>query len=116
MARDDTAQVIGWAALSQVSYRECYSGVGSVSIYVDPAHAGRGVGRALLAELIEGSERAGFWTLEAGIFPENTASIALHQRAGFRLMGTQERVGRMRDGRWRDVQQYERRSTVVGVD
>jgi phosphinothricin acetyltransferase len=115
VARSAGAKIIGWAALSRVSSRECYSGVGSVSIYVDPQFAGRGVGRMLLRELIEGSERAGFWTLEAGIFPENAASIALHEHSGFRLVGTQSRVGCMLDGRWRDVLLYERRSQRVGT-
>jgi L-amino acid N-acyltransferase YncA len=88
--------------------------VGSVSIYVDPDGWGRGVGRALLEELVGTSERAGFWTLQAGIFPENAASIALHLSCGFRLVGTQTRLGQMPDGRWRDVVFYERRSVVVG--
>jgi phosphinothricin acetyltransferase len=86
-----------------------------VSIYVDPAVAGRGVGTALLAELVAASERAGIWTLEAGIFPENAASIALHERCGFRLVGVRRRVGQMHDGRWRDVLLYERRSEAVGL-
>lgn len=112
----DRGAVIGWAALSPTSSRHVYRGVGSVSIYVDPALAGRGVGTALLTELIAASERAGLWTLEAGVFPENTASIALHQRCGFRLVGVRSRVGQMQDGRWRDVLLYERRSEAVGVD
>jgi phosphinothricin acetyltransferase len=90
-----------------------FRGVGEVSIYVDPARAGRGVGRALLQALVEASERRGFWTLEAGIFSENHASIALHERCGFRHVGRRERIGMAADGRWRDVQLYERRSTVV---
>ncbi|MFZ2113407.1 MAG: N-acetyltransferase family protein [Solirubrobacteraceae bacterium] len=113
VARDESG-VIGWAALSAVSARAVYRGVGSVSIYVAPASARRGVGRALLVELIDASERAGFWTLQAGIFPENLASIALHERCGFRLLGTHERIGQMPDGRWRDVVLYERRSEIVG--
>jgi L-amino acid N-acyltransferase YncA len=112
---EDTAEVLGWAALSPVSARAVYRGVGSVSIYVDPAHARRGIGRALLSALIEDSERAGLWTLEAGIFPENIASVALHERCGFKLVGVRRRVGQMPDGRWRDVALYERRSTVVGA-
>jgi phosphinothricin acetyltransferase len=90
--------------------------VGAVSIYVDPDCAGRGVGTALLSELVAASERAGLWTLEAGIFPENTSSIALHERCGFQLVGVRRRVGQMRDGRWRDVLLYERRSQVLGQD
>ncbi len=110
VARAADADVIGWAALSPASSRAVYRGVGAVSIYVDPAHARRGVGAALLRALIEASERAGFWTLEAGIFPENAASIALHERCGFELVGVRRRIGQMADGRWRDVALYERRS------
>lgn len=110
----DASGVIGWAALTPASARPVYGGVGSVSIYVAPAYGHRGIGRTLLEELVDASERAGFWTLQAGIFPENAASIALHVRCGFRLVGTQERLGRMLDGRWRDVVLYERRSEVVG--
>lgn len=111
----DGGETIGWAALTPSSTRAVYAGVAEVSIYVDPAHAARGVGRVLLRALIEASERAGIWTLKAGIFPENLASIALHERCGFRLLGVNERLGRMPDGRWRDVVQYERRSDLVGV-
>jgi phosphinothricin acetyltransferase len=91
-----------------------YSGVGEVSIYVDPARARGGIGRALLEGLIAASERDGFWTLRAGIFPENTASIVLHEGCGFELVGVSRRIGQMPDGRWRDVLLYERRSPVVG--
>ncbi|MGA7704693.1 MAG: N-acetyltransferase family protein [Solirubrobacteraceae bacterium] len=108
-------EVIGWAALSPTSSRAVYRGVGAVSIYVDPAHTARGVGRALLTELVVASERAGFWTLQAGIFPENAASIALHEGCGFRRVGAHRRIGQMPDGRWRDVVTYERRSEVVGL-
>ncbi len=110
----DASDVIGWAALTPTSTRAVYRGVGAVSIYVDAAYARRGIGRALLGELISASERAGFWTLQAGIFPENVASIALHESCGFRLLGTHKRIGQMPDGRWRDVGLYERRSRVVG--
>jgi phosphinothricin acetyltransferase len=112
--RDADGEMLGWAALGPVSSRPVYRGVGAVSIYVAPAHARRGVGLALLQALVDASEREEFWTLEAGIFPENAASIALHERCGFRLVGVRERVGRMRDGRWRDVLLYERRSATVG--
>ena len=116
VARDHrSGAVLGWAALSFVSTRPVYRGVGAVSIYVDPLHARKGVGSALLRALIEGSERIGFWTLQAGIFPENEASIALHESCGFRLVGTQKRVGMMADGTWRDVMLFERRSQVVGT-
>jgi len=114
-AHDGDGQLLGWAALAPVSARVVYRGVGAVSIYVDPAHSGVGVGRALLEGLIERSEQAGMWTLEAGIFPENLASIALHERCGFRHIGTRERVGQMPDGSWRDVRLLERRSAIVGV-
>jgi phosphinothricin acetyltransferase len=116
VARDGAGEIVGWAALSATSGRYVYRGVGAVSIYVDPACAGRGVGGALLCELIAASERAGLWTLEAGIFPENASSIALHERCGFQLVGVRRRVGQMQDGRWRDVLLYERRSQVVGPD
>jgi L-amino acid N-acyltransferase YncA len=106
--------VLGWAALSPASARPVYRGVGEVSIYVDPALRRRGVGSTLLGALIEASERAGFWTLHAGIFPENAASIALHERFGFALVGVRRRIGQMPDGRWRDVWLYERRSLLVG--
>ena len=108
--------MLGWAALSPSSTRPVYRGVGEVSIYVDPQGARRGVGRALLERLIEASERAGMWTLRAGIFPENAASIALHEACGFRRVGVSERIGQMPDGRWRDVLLFERRSAVVGND
>ncbi len=85
-----------------------------MSVYVDPDHARRGIGRALLLALLDASERAGIWTLRAGIFPENEASIRLHESCGFRLLGTHKRMGQMPDGRWRDVVLYKRRSEVVG--
>jgi L-amino acid N-acyltransferase YncA len=116
VARHGTGDVIGWAALSPTSSRHVYRGVGSVGIYVDPDFARRGVGTTLLSELITASERAGMWTLEAGIFPENDPSIALHERCGFQLVGVRRRVGQMLDRRWRDVLLYERRSQAVGAD
>jgi phosphinothricin acetyltransferase len=117
VARDGgDGELCGWVALSPTSTRAVYHGVGEVSVYVDPAFARRGVGRALLAALIEASERAGFWTLRAGIFPENIASVALHERHGFEPVGVSRRIGQMPDGRWRDVLLYERRSTTVGAD
>jgi L-amino acid N-acyltransferase YncA len=106
------ADVEGWAALSAVSPRPVYAGVAEVSVYVAEQARGRGVGRALLAELIRLSEQAGFWTLQAGIFPENVASIALHESQGFRLVGIRERLGQM-NGRWRDVCLLERRSPLI---
>jgi L-amino acid N-acyltransferase YncA len=116
IAREPGGEVVGWAALGPYSPRAVYRGVAEVSIYVDPRHARRGIGRALLDALVERSERAGFWTLIAGIFPENDASIALHEACGFRPVGTYERIGRMPGGgAWRDVRMFERRSGAVGA-
>ena len=105
--------VAGWAALSPVSERSCYRGVAEVSVYVATRARGRGVGRGLLDELVARSEADGIWTLQAGIFPENKASLRLHLGCGFRLVGVRERIGEMR-GAWRDVLLLERRSEVVG--
>lgn len=107
-------RVVGWAALTRVSGRCVYAGVAEVSVYVAAKARGDGVGRALLEALIAASEDAGVWTLQAGIFPENAASIALHERCGFRAVGRRERLGRL-GGRWRDVLLLERRSARVGV-
>ena len=104
--------LLGWAALSPYSRRAVYAGVAEVSVYVAESARGKGVGSALLSALVDASEREGIWTLQAGIFPENTASIQLHQRFGFRVVGTRERIGRM-NGRWRDVVLMERRSGVA---
>jgi L-amino acid N-acyltransferase YncA len=106
--------VLGWAALSPVSRRRVYAGVAEASVYVAARARGEGIGSALLAALIPAAERAGIWTLQAGIFPENAASLELCKRAGFRVVGTRERLGCM-DGRWRDVVLLERRSTIAGV-
>jgi phosphinothricin acetyltransferase len=105
--------VTGWAALSAVSDRCVYAGVAENSVYVHPDHRGSGIGQMLLAALIEGAEHAGIWTLQTGIFPENKASIALHERCGFRIVGRRERIGQLR-GQWRDTLFLERRSKVVG--
>ncbi len=110
----EAGEVVGWAALSPVSDRCVYGGVAEVSVYVAGAAGGRGVGSALLRALVAASEDAGIWTLQAGIFPENQASIALHRRHGFRPVGVRERLGR-HHGRWRDVALLERRSSRVGV-
>lgn len=107
-------RVVAWAALSPTSRREVYQGVAEASIYVGDSARGQGVGSALLGELVVCSEREGLWTLQAGIFPENDASIRLHQRHGFRIVGTRERIGASR-GRWRDVLLLERRSETIGV-
>ncbi len=113
-ARDAGGRLLGWAALTPVSGRCVYAGVGDLSVYVAASARGRGVGRALLMALIEASERSGIWTLQAGVFPENKASLELHRRCGFREVGRRERIGRM-NGVWRDVILMERRSTTVGV-
>lgn len=109
---DDAA---GWAALSPVSGRCVYGGAAEVSVYVAARARGRGLGRALLGRLVEESEANGIWTLQAGIFPENEASVRMHEQCGFRRVGMRERLGRL-GGRWRDVVLLERRSAVVGAD
>ncbi len=109
----DGDRIIGWAALSPVSNRCVYGGVAEVSVYVAAAAQGKGVGFALLGRLIEESEHQNIWTLQAGIFPENNASVKLHEKAGFRIVGTREKLGRM-DGHWRDVLLMERRSEKAG--
>ena len=106
----DGTEVIGWSAASAVSDRCCYSGVVENSIYVDPNQQGRGVGTRLLRALIKEAEAAGNWTMQTGIFPENTASLALHEACGFRVVGRRERLGQLA-GQWRDVLLLERRST-----
>ncbi|MFI7436052.1 GNAT family N-acetyltransferase [Micromonospora haikouensis] len=113
VAVDHAGAVLGWVAVSPTSTRPVYAGVVEHSVYVDPAARGRGVARLLLDALIADTEAAGIWTIQSGVFPENTASLALHARAGFRVIGVRERVGR-HHGRWRDVVLLERRSTVVG--
>jgi L-amino acid N-acyltransferase YncA len=105
-------QVTGWVAASPVSGRCVYAGVVEHSVYVHPVARGRGTGRALLGVLIASTEAAGIWTIQSGVFPENEASLALHQAAGFRVVGVRERVGQ-HHGRWRDVVLIERRSPVV---
>jgi len=107
-------RIDGWAALSPVSDRCVYGGVAEISVYVAVGAQSRGIGRALLERLITESEGAGIWMLQAGIFPENRASLALHQSCGFRIVGIRERLGQI-NGRWRDVTLLERRSTIVGV-
>lgn len=109
------AQVIGWAALSPVSRRAVYRGVAEVSVYVAAAARGRGIGRVLLGALIEASEAAGIWTLQASVFSENEASVALHLSHGFRVVGHRERIG-LHHGTWRDTLMLERRSSRVGIE
>jgi L-amino acid N-acyltransferase YncA len=104
--------VVGWAALEPTSTREVYRGVARSAVYVTEQMRGRSIGRALMTELIAQSEREGIWTIEAGLFPENEASLALHLSLGFRVVGVRERIGR-RDGIWRDVLLLERRSEVI---
>jgi L-amino acid N-acyltransferase YncA len=108
-------RVVGWAALSPVSDRCAYGGVAEVSVYVAEDQRGRGVGSLLLRRLVEESEAAGIWTLQAGIFPENAGSVRLHLEAGFREVGTRERLGKL-NGVWRDVLLLERRSARVGAE
>jgi L-amino acid N-acyltransferase YncA len=105
-------QVAGWVAVSAVSGRCVYAGVVEHSVYVHPGARGQGIGRRLLGALIASTEAAGIWTIQSGIFPENTASLALHRAARFRVVGTRERIGQ-HHGRWRDVMLIERRSPVV---
>lgn len=107
--------VEGWAALSPVSTRAAYAGVAEVSVYVGANYRGRGVGRALLEALVSASEAAGIWTLQASVFPENAATVALHRRCGFRVVGRRVRIGRLA-GAWRDTLLLERRSEVAGAD
>jgi len=102
-------EVLGWAALTPVSGRCVYAGVGEVSVYVKESARGKGVGKKLLQALVQESEGNGFWTLQAGIFPENRGSIAIHEKAGFRIIGTREKIGKM-NGVWRDTVLLERRS------
>ncbi|UCD60326.1 MAG: N-acetyltransferase [Flavobacteriaceae bacterium] len=108
-------KILGWAALSPVSGRCVYGGVAEVSIYIAETARGLGIGYLLMEELITSSEKEGFWTLQSGIFPENKASIKLHEKAGFRFLGRRERVGQL-DGVWKDNVLFERRSKVVGVE
>ncbi|MGH8868245.1 MAG: GNAT family N-acetyltransferase [Actinomycetes bacterium] len=114
VAERPSGELVAWAAVSATSSRPVYAGVGEHSIYVGEQARGRGVGRLLLDAIVRASEDAGIWTLQTRIFPENEASIALHLRCGFRVVGTQERLGCM-GGRWRDVVVLERRSDRAGV-
>jgi phosphinothricin acetyltransferase len=109
LVAEEDGEVVGWAALSPYSARECYRGVAESSVYIAEQVRGRGIGRALMERLVRDSEEAGFWTLQAGVFPENEESLALHGRCGFRVVGVRERIGRL-DGEWRDVVLLERRS------
>jgi L-amino acid N-acyltransferase YncA/DNA-binding transcriptional ArsR family regulator len=109
-----TGRVLGWAAVSAVSSRRVYAGVVEHSVYVDPGQHRRGIGRALLAALVASSEDAGIWTVQSSVFPENLASLRLHEQAGFRVVGRRERVG-CHHGTWRDTVLIERRSKAAGT-
>lgn len=111
---DENDQVVGWCALQPVSNRDCFKGVAEVSIYLDGSVQGKGLGTILLKKLILDSEEHEFWTLQAGIFPENKVSIAIHQKQGFRTVGTREKIGEL-NGQWRDIVLLERRSKNVGI-
>lgn len=113
IALDDNT-IAGWAALTPVSGRCVYAGVAEVSVYIAASHRGKGIGKALLLTLITESEHNNIWTLQAGIFPENTASIRLHEAAGFRQVGIRQRIGKMGD-RWRDTVLLEKRSETIGL-
>lgn len=115
LVAEEDSTIIGWCKLTPVSYRKVYSGVGEISIYVHPAAKGKGVGNLLLNQLIKNSEAEDFWTLEAKIFPENEASIQLHKKNGFKIVGIREKIGKQ-DGIWRDNFLFERRSQLVGRD
>ncbi len=111
LVAEEEGEVVGWAAASPYSARECYRGVAESSVYVAERARGRGIGRALMERLVRDSEGAGYWTLLAGIFPENEASVELHRRLGFRVLGRHERLGRL-NGEWKDVVLLERRSEL----
>jgi L-amino acid N-acyltransferase YncA len=113
LVAEDAGAVVGWAALTPVSSRECYRGVAEESVYVEERSRGRGIGRALLTALLERADAAGIWTVQTSIFPENVASIELHCRCGFRVVGTRERIGQLR-GVWRDTALLERRVAWAG--
>ena len=107
--------VLGWAALSPVSSRVVFSGVAELSIYVDTDYLGKGMGNVLMEAVVASSEENGIWMLQSGIFPENQASIGMHEKFGFRLVGRRERIGKMANGIWRDIVLLERRSLIVGL-
>lgn len=110
---DENNEVVGWAALHPISKRDCFKGVAEVSIYLENSSQGKGLGKMLLRKLILSSEENGFWTLQAGIFPENKPSLIVHEQLGFRTVGTREKIGQLK-GEWKDVILLERRSEVVG--
>ncbi len=109
----DEGDVVGWIAVSPTSSRECYAGVVEHSVYVTEAARGRGIGRMLLEALVASTDAAGLWTIQTSVFPENEATLALHERVGFRFVGRRERIAQL-DGSWRDTLLLERRSRLVG--
>lgn len=115
LVAEEGGKILGWAALSPVSSRCVYGGVGEVSVYIGEKSRGKGVGKALLTQLVKESEDAGFWTIQSGIFPENDASIALHEKVGFRFIGKRERVAKIH-GIWKDNFLFEKRSNTIGID
>lgn len=115
LVAEEGSTILGWCKLTPVSYRKVYSGVGEDSIYIHPDAKGKGIGNMLLEQLIKNSEAEGFWTLEAKIFVENEASIYLHKKNGFKVVGIREKIAK-KDGLWKDSLLLERRSTAVGVD
>jgi len=113
VAVDDDGALLGWAALAPVSRRPCYEGVAENSVYVSADARGRGVGRSLMEALVASADADGIWTIQTNVFPENTASVALHERVGFRVVGRRDRIAQL-DGIWRDTLLLERRSRTVG--
>lgn len=111
---DDSENVMGWAALQPINPRECFKGVAEISIYLDNSVQGKGLGTMMLKKLILDSEKNGFWTLQSGIFPENVASIKIHEKLGFKIIGNREKIGKMNE-KWRDIVLLERRSKIIGV-
>ncbi|RIV46502.1 GNAT family N-acetyltransferase [Flagellimonas pelagia] len=115
LVAEENETILGWAALSPVSSRCVYGGVGEVSVYIAAQSRGKGVGKMLMQRLITESEQAGYWTLQSGIFPENKASVQLHEQVGFRYIGKRERVGKLHD-EWKDNLLFEKRSNVIGTN
>ncbi len=109
-------RILGWVALSPVSSRSAYAGVAEVSIYISKQYWGNGIGQGLMTRLIHCSEENGFWTLQVNILQENTASLSLYKKCGFREVGRREKMGRMKNGAWLDTFLLERRSSTVGID
>ncbi|MDC6366146.1 MULTISPECIES: GNAT family N-acetyltransferase [Flavobacteriaceae] len=114
LVAEEGQNILGWTALSPVSSRCVYGGVGEVSVYIAANSRGKGVGKSLMEKLIEESEAAGLWTLQSGVFPENKASIKLHEKVGFRYIGKREKVGKIH-GVWKDNLLFEKRSKTIGI-